>query len=81
MSTPPTTPASSPPSTPPKLKAEQSLGARIAARLGGGAMRVFLILVALFWIMPTIGLFLSSLRGPENIAATGWWKIFTAPPS
>ncbi|KPC82574.1 MULTISPECIES: carbohydrate ABC transporter permease [Streptomyces] len=60
-------------------KAGQSLGARIAARAGGGAMRVFLILVGLFWLMPTIGLLLSSLRGPEDIAATGWWKVFTAP--
>ncbi|MEU1487034.1 carbohydrate ABC transporter permease [Streptomyces sp. NPDC005752] len=60
-------------------KAEQSLGARIAARAGGGAMRVFLVLVGLFWLMPTIGLLLSSLRGPEDIAATGWWKVFTAP--
>ncbi|MFF2331146.1 MULTISPECIES: carbohydrate ABC transporter permease [unclassified Streptomyces] len=60
-------------------KAERSLGSRIAARAGGGAMRVFLVLVALFWLMPTIGLLLSSLRGADDIAATGWWKIFTAP--
>ncbi|MFF5895631.1 carbohydrate ABC transporter permease [Streptomyces argenteolus] len=59
--------------------AYQSLAARIAARAGGGVMRVFLVLVGLFWLMPTIGLLLSSLRGAEDIAATGWWKIFTAP--
>ncbi|MEV6307759.1 carbohydrate ABC transporter permease [Streptomyces sp. NPDC051840] len=59
--------------------AERSLGARIAARAGGGAMRVFLVLAGLFWLMPTIGLLLSSLRGPEDIAASGWWKVFTAP--
>ncbi|CAM5537366.1 carbohydrate ABC transporter permease [Streptomyces atroolivaceus] len=63
----------------PAGEAKQSLGARIAARAGGGVMRVFLVLVALFWLMPTIGLLLSSLRGAEDIAATGWWKIFTAP--
>ena len=57
----------------------QSLGARMAARAGGGVMRVFLVLVGLFWLMPTIGLLLSSLRGPEDIAASGWWKVFTAP--
>nr|WP_262347043.1 carbohydrate ABC transporter permease [Streptomyces sp. QL37] len=51
----------------------------MAARAGGGAMRVFLVLVALFWLMPTIGLLLSSLRGPEDIAASGWWKVLTAP--
>ena len=63
----------------PGTGAEQSLATRIAARAGGGAMRVFLILVALFWLMPTIGLLLSSLRGAQDIAATGWWKVFTAP--
>ncbi|MFF3951576.1 carbohydrate ABC transporter permease [Streptomyces sp. NPDC001890] len=61
------------------LKAERSLGARLAARAGGGAMRIFLVLVALFWLMPTIGLLLSSLRGSDDIAASGWWKVFTAP--
>ncbi|OKK11946.1 sugar ABC transporter permease [Streptomyces sp. CB02488] len=60
-------------------KAGRSLGARIAAQAGGGVMRVVLILVALFWLMPTIGLFLSSLRSADKIAATGWWKIFTTP--
>ncbi|MFG3529377.1 carbohydrate ABC transporter permease [Streptomyces sp. NPDC047917] len=68
------TPADSAP-----VKAERSLGARLAARAGGGAMRIFLVLVALFWLMPTIGLLLSSLRGADDIAATGWWKVFTAP--
>ncbi|MFF1925499.1 carbohydrate ABC transporter permease [Streptomyces sp. NPDC058221] len=60
-------------------KSGRSLGARIAALAGGGVMRVVLILVALFWLMPTVGLFLSSLRSADKIAATGWWKIFTAP--
>lgn len=45
----------------------------------GGALRVFLILVGLFWLMPTIGLLLSSLRSPSDIASTGWWKIFSKP--
>ncbi|WP_405780312.1 carbohydrate ABC transporter permease [Streptomyces sp. NBC_00859] len=61
------------------VKAREPLASRIAARAGGTAMRVFLVLVGLFWLMPTIGLLLSSLRGPSDIAASGWWKIFTAP--
>jgi alpha-glucoside transport system permease protein len=61
------------------VKAKQSLPARIASRMGGGAMRVFLILVALFWLMPTFGLLVSSLRGPTDISASGWWKVFTTP--
>ncbi|MEU6623158.1 carbohydrate ABC transporter permease [Streptomyces litmocidini] len=58
-------------------------GARLAARLAGGvasgAVRVFLVLAGLFWLMPTVGLLLSSLRSPSDIAASGWWEVFTAP--
>jgi alpha-glucoside transport system permease protein len=61
------------------IRAKQSVAARIAAAAGGGALRVFLILAALFWLMPTIGLLLSSLRDSGDIAASGWWKVFTAP--
>lgn len=78
MTTASTTATSTPADSAP-VKAERSLGARLAARAGGGGMRIFLVLVALFWLMPTIGLLLSSLRGADDIAATGWWKVFTAP--
>ncbi|MYU37107.1 ABC transporter permease subunit [Streptomyces sp. SID8358] len=61
------------------VRARPALPARIAARAGGGVVRVVLLLVALFWLMPTVGLLLSSLRNADDIAATGWWKVFTAP--
>ncbi|WP_405570108.1 carbohydrate ABC transporter permease [Streptomyces sp. NBC_01167] len=61
------------------VKAKQSLAARLAAGAGGSVMRVFLILIGLFWLMPTFGLLISSLRGPADISASGWWKVFTEP--
>ncbi|MEV5127079.1 carbohydrate ABC transporter permease [Streptomyces decoyicus] len=61
------------------VRARQPLAARMAARAGGGAMRVFLVLVALFWLMPSVGLLLSSLRSPQQIAESGWWQVFSAP--
>ncbi|ORT61485.1 carbohydrate ABC transporter permease [Streptomyces sp. CB03238] len=61
------------------VKARQSFASRVAARTGGGVMRVFLVLVALFWLMPTVGLLLSSLRDPADMNASGWWTVFTAP--
>ncbi|MFD8235903.1 carbohydrate ABC transporter permease [Streptomyces sp. NPDC059696] len=61
------------------MKTGQSLGSRLAGAVSGGALRVFLIVVGLFWLVPTIGLLLSSLRAPEDIAASGWWKVFTEP--
>ncbi|WP_411137114.1 carbohydrate ABC transporter permease [Streptomyces sp. C10] len=61
------------------VRARRSPAARIAARTGGGAVRVFLVLVALFWLMPSVGLLLSSLRGPQQIAESGWWQVFSEP--
>ncbi|WP_298562195.1 carbohydrate ABC transporter permease [Streptomyces luteogriseus] len=61
------------------MKAKESLGSRLAGAVSGGVLRVFLIVVGLFWLVPTIGLLLSSLRAPEDIAASGWWKVFTEP--
>ncbi|WP_369271425.1 carbohydrate ABC transporter permease [Streptomyces sp. R11] len=69
--------AAAPPST--TVKAEQSLGGRIASFVSGGVVRVFLILVGLFWLVPTIGLLLSSLRPPEEMTASGWWEVFSKP--
>ncbi|WP_030324440.1 carbohydrate ABC transporter permease [Streptomyces flavochromogenes] len=59
--------------------APRSFAARAGARAAGGAVRVFLVLAGLFWLLPTIGLLLSSLRSPSDIAASGWWQVFTAP--
>ncbi|RSO21585.1 sugar ABC transporter permease [Streptomyces sp. WAC 06725] len=61
------------------VRARQSLPARIAARTGGGVLRVALVLIGLFWLTPTIGLLLSSLRSPQDIAESGWWTVFTEP--
>ncbi|MFF7752447.1 carbohydrate ABC transporter permease [Streptomyces sp. NPDC007971] len=60
-------------------KARQSLGSRITERLNGGLVRVFLVLVGLFWLVPTIGLLISSLRAPGDMSASGWWKVFSQP--
>jgi alpha-glucoside transport system permease protein len=56
-----------------------ALAARLASRAGGGLLRVALIVIALFWLMPTVGLLLSSLRGSADIATSGWWRVLTAP--
>ncbi|MEU3740414.1 MULTISPECIES: carbohydrate ABC transporter permease [unclassified Streptomyces] len=61
------------------VKAKQSLGGRIAAVLSGTAVRVFLVVVALFWLVPTVGLLLGSLRTSQDMAESGWWKVFSTP--
>ncbi|MFE0700407.1 carbohydrate ABC transporter permease [Streptomyces sp. NPDC058872] len=55
------------------------LAARLASGAASGAVRVFLVLVGLFWLLPTVGLLLSSLRSPSDIAASGWWRVLASP--
>ncbi|GGT14919.1 carbohydrate ABC transporter permease [Streptomyces chromofuscus] len=61
------------------VQGKASLGARLAAGVSGGLVRVFLIVVGLFWLVPTIGLLLSSLRTPADMNESGWWTVFTEP--
>jgi alpha-glucoside transport system permease protein len=61
------------------VKVKQSLGSRLVEGLSGGLVRVFLIVVGLFWLVPTIGLLISSLRAPQDMAAGGWWEVFSKP--
>ncbi|MEU6813012.1 carbohydrate ABC transporter permease [Streptomyces sp. NPDC046831] len=61
------------------VAAKESLGSRLAGAVSGGLVRVFLILVGLFWLVPTIGLLLSSLRSPQDMSSGGWWQVFTEP--
>ncbi|REF00964.1 carbohydrate ABC transporter permease [Thermomonospora umbrina] len=57
----------------------RSLAARIVDRLGGGAVQAVLVLIALVWLVPTIGLFIASLRSSADNGARGWWTVFTKP--
>ncbi|MET7284251.1 carbohydrate ABC transporter permease [Streptomyces sp. NPDC005573] len=59
--------------------ARTSLASRITGRLGGGLVRFLLVLVALFWLVPTFGLLLSSLRSPQDMSASGWWTVLREP--
>ncbi|MFE2475643.1 ABC transporter permease subunit [Streptomyces sp. NPDC059389] len=56
-----------------------SRAGRLAAGAAAGALRVFLVLAALFWLMPTLGLLISSFLSPTDLNRGGWWQALTAP--
>lgn len=55
------------------------MGSRISAFLGKGLVSAVLALVAVFWLLPTVGLFLASLRTAQDNNSSGWWNALTAP--
>src|SRR5829696_5186306 len=47
--------------------------------VGKAPVHLLLIAIGLLWLVPTFGLFLTSLMAPADINAGGWWQIFTKP--
>jgi alpha-glucoside transport system permease protein len=37
---------------------------------------VIIIFTILIWVLPTLGLLITSLRPPEAVGNTGWWTVF-----
>jgi alpha-glucoside transport system permease protein len=44
-------------------------------------VRVVLAVICLVWIVPTIGLLITSFRASDDANSSGWWTIFTNPGS
>jgi alpha-glucoside transport system permease protein len=49
---------------------------RAVAALNRTAIHVFLALIGLIWLVPTLGLLVTSFRPRADIQSTGWWDIF-----
>jgi alpha-glucoside transport system permease protein len=58
---------------------EESAAAKILRVVGKAPVHLILVFVGILWLVPTFGLFLTSLFTPTDINQLGWWKIFTEP--
>ena len=61
------------------VRGKRTVAQRILGVLSSGFVNVLLIIVALFWLVPTVGLFFTSLRSSGDNSSSGWWTIFTKP--
>jgi alpha-glucoside transport system permease protein len=52
---------------------------RFGRFLASTPVHILLIVVGLLWLVPTIGLFLTSLLSAEDYLEGGWWQIFSEP--
>jgi alpha-glucoside transport system permease protein len=52
---------------------------RILRAAAKGPLHLVLAFIALLWLIPTFGLFLTSLIPASDIAQTGWWEVLSKP--
>ena len=59
--------------------ARDSLGSRIVRVLTRGPLNILLAVIGLLWLVPTIGLFITSILPVSSLGTSGWWQIFRHP--
>jgi len=64
-------PASAPP--------RESTAAKVLRFVAKAPVNLILLVVGALWLVPTIGLFLTSILPASDLAAKGWWQIFSKP--
>jgi len=66
-----------------ELPQVETKGETVAARIGRmvRSLPVHLVLafVGLLWLVPTFGLFVTSLMSPADFNSFGWWKLLSKP--
>jgi alpha-glucoside transport system permease protein len=58
---------------------ESTYAGRAKRRLTSPWVSFVAILIGVLWTIPTIGLFITSIRPASEIATSGWWTWFTDP--
>jgi alpha-glucoside transport system permease protein len=64
-----------------RLPAVQSetFSARVSRMVARGPLHVFMIVIGLAWLTPTIGILVASFRPVEAYRESGWWTAFANP--
>ena len=58
---------------------EEGIGPRLLRVLGKAPVHIVLVLIGVFWLVPTTGLFITSLLSASDAAQGGWWNFFAKP--
>jgi alpha-glucoside transport system permease protein len=69
------------PQAPPDKEVRATKPKKGDSALGGAStlVKIVLLVICVLWMIPVIGLLISSLRPAQAIATSGWWTIFTQP--
>jgi alpha-glucoside transport system permease protein len=58
---------------------EESVAARVGRFLATTPVQIVLAFIGLLWLVPTLGLLLTSLMTPADFSTMGWWKVISHP--
>ena len=61
------------------VAAGEPFATRMVRLLGRTPVYLFLAFIGVLWLVPTLGLFFTSLLEPAQIGRVGWWEIFSRP--
>jgi alpha-glucoside transport system permease protein len=57
----------------------ESAAVKILRFVGRAPVHLVLVTLGVLWLLPTIGLFLTSLLSPQDYSTFGWWKVVAHP--
>jgi alpha-glucoside transport system permease protein len=63
----------------PQVATREPVARRILRFLGKAPLNILLAVVAVLWLIPTIGLLVTSLLPADQFTANGWWEVFSDP--
>ncbi len=56
-----------------------SVATKILRATAKTPLHILLVVLGGLWLVPTVGLFLTSILPAETLASKGWWQIFSKP--
>ena len=56
-----------------------TVSGRLVAFIARTPVHIALVGIAILWLIPSVGLLITSFRNRPDIAASGWWEAFRSP--
>ncbi|GAA3912134.1 carbohydrate ABC transporter permease [Microbacterium invictum] len=58
---------------------KKTVAQRVLGVISSSVVNIVLLIVAIFWLVPTVGLLIMSLRTVGDNSSSGWWTVLTKP--
>jgi alpha-glucoside transport system permease protein len=63
----------------PQARERSGISAALASLVDRWPLHLVLVIIGLFWLLPTVALLTSSFRPANEVLTSGWWNGFTLP--